>query len=252
MSETPKDLEETVRVALQAAEAANDAATDIGQIRAEYQDAADRLTNMRQNFSRLAIGLIVGSLFAVVMGGLVFFRTLGEMRTSNATQVEALKVFAETVKDLKSSIDDVQDVSITLSEIAQQQVASISTIDSKMLEIETAIGAKIANLGSQTQSLEPQIKTIIQAEFSDSLDMMRNDMLESVSDLQLALSKMIAASFEQTVKMQEAQVVARPAPAAVSKKTARATAKRSVKKPARKSRPKKAAPKPPANPFKFP
>jgi hypothetical protein len=100
MSATPTDLENSIQLALEAAAAANDSAEDVARLSADTQAAAARLDDFARVMKPVMMGVVAGAVLAIGLGGLVYLRTLSDMRAATATQTEALTVFSKSVADL--------------------------------------------------------------------------------------------------------------------------------------------------------
>jgi hypothetical protein len=232
MSATPTDLENSIQLALEAAAAANDSAEDVARLSADTQAAAARLDDFARVMKPVMMGVVAGAVLAIGLGGLVYLRTLSDMRAATATQTEALTVFSKSVADLQAQLDTLDGVTETLAAIEPAQAAGFEAVqavlEAKFTELQT--GLTEAAPDEAGPATTPQMLRSLSERMQASHAETRADFAAGLSDLQLALTRMLAD---------------RP----VVQKTQSAEAAPGKPAPVRRARP---APRPEPNPFSFP
>lgn len=239
MSTTPADLENSLQLAIEAAAAANDAANDVATLSSETQAAADRLDKFAQVMKPLMLGLIAGAVLAIALGGLVYFRTLSEMRLATATQTEALALFSTSVGDLREQVGSLETLGETLATLQTEQDAGFTQLEAT-LQTALETPAPVAQTeGEGPDPLDPQMLRGLSDTVEQNHQQTRDAVIQGLSDLQLAVSRMIA---------DHASAAPTPPPRAAPKPASSAKS-REAPKPTVKQAP-KARPAP--NPFTFP
>lgn len=232
MSATPTDLENSIQLALEAAAAANDSAEDVARLSADTQAAADRLDGFAKVMKPVMMGVVAGAVLAIGLGGLVYLRTLSDMRTATATQTEALTLFSKSVADLQAQLDAFNAAIETLAALGPAQAAGFddlrATLEAQFTEMQ--IGLSDAASDEANPATTPQMLRSLSQSMQESHVETRADFAAGLSDLQLALTRMLAD---------------RP----VVQKTQSTAAAPSKPAPVRRARP---APRPEPNPFSFP
>jgi len=142
-------VDDTIRLALEAANAANDAAAEIETIKSDAAIAAEKTDVFRKRITTDVFGALGGAAVAMTLSSLVYFRTISEMRKANATQIEALALFAESVDKLNDNLDSVQALSGGI-------LASTETISPMSQEMVTTVEAARTNLMNDLQSFAEQ------------------------------------------------------------------------------------------------
>lgn len=200
MSSSQKDLENSIQLALEAATAANDAADDVVHLSSETQAAADRLDGFAKVMKPAMIGVLAGAILAIGLGGLVYVRTLSDMRAATATQIEALTLFSGSVADLQAQLEALEGVNETLAALAPAQQTAFQELQAKLdgqfAELrnndadEDADGSQgLGNPASAAQMLR-SLSENVQTSHTET----RNAFTAGLSDLQLALTRMLADS----------------------------------------------------------
>ena len=228
MSTTPPtEIETSIQLALEAAAAANDAASDVATLSSDTKAAADRLDTFAQVMKPVMIGVVAGSVLAIAIGGLVYFRTLSEMRLATATQMEALALFSTSVDDLKAQIASMETLDETLATLQTDQQDAFAALEAT---VQTAMQSPEAETGalSDTEDASPLDQQMLRG-LSDTVaqnhQATRDAVTQGLSDLQLALSRMLADRPVAAAAPQAApRPVAKPAASPKPRPTARPAA----------------------------
>lgn len=235
MTASQADLDNSIQLALEAATAANDSAEDVARVASDTAAAADRLDRFAARLRPLMLGLIAGGVLAAGVGSLIYLRTLGEMRSTAATQMEALSVFTTSVKDLRAELEAIGDLDARLTAMETAQAEGAAALAAALDEGLAAL--QDAEAAGATPQLLRSIAETAQAEAQET----RDAFALGLSDLQLAMTKMLA-------DRAGAEAADAPAPA-----RARPQASTQTAPPRQATRPRpKAPPKPQPNPFSFP
>ena len=248
---TPQSLEDSIRLAIEAAEAANDVAAEISQMKGEYERAATRLERTRKNLVIIALGGFAAVATAVTFGALVYFQTLGDMQAANDTQLEALTMFSTSVQDLNGAVGEVDKIVMAYMENSDAQSMAAAQMDERMTAFETDMATQIEMLTDKAGQMQPQMATAIKMHMDEVAGGMLENVQLAMSDLQLAISKMLATEMATMAKMipEMAKTMA-PAPAKPAPTMSKPVATTTKKKTTTKRR--TTAPKPKPNPFSYP
>jgi len=120
MSEPVDETAESIRRALDAAEAANEAAQDIANLSAAHRAFAEAVMKGQRRNTLFATGAAAGAMVAIAMGGLVYFRSVADLRVAAAVQSEAAALLVEELTRMDGIGDVIE---------AQQETMRIETLD---------------------------------------------------------------------------------------------------------------------------
>lgn len=95
-----KSLEETSKVALDAADAAARAAEEIHNVKKEYDSVLKSNRSVLKHLSIALISSAVGLVLAIGLSSLVYFKSRAQFEKSDEMLLQAVAVFAENVDDL--------------------------------------------------------------------------------------------------------------------------------------------------------
>lgn len=240
--------EDAIARALAAAETALDATEEATRLadgtRKEIAALARKQTRA-QTVSMVSAGVAV---FAVVVGGLVFLRSVNDLRDTAATQAAANEVMVKNLLEFGKGVEELK-------------AASVSS-DTALAELKTNVAEELAKLTETAAAAQPDVAAAVSTGMQAGLDGLKADLLAANSELELSLTQTlttggavippelvplmtdIRAMLEKLDKAPPAAASAKPAaaaPAAAPAKPKSGTTKRPKAKPAEEP-----------NPFHFP
>ena len=169
MSTDYNAVQESIKIALDAADAATDVTAEYNKIRRDHKKLEDSMKQSQRFISIIFASSVAAAIAALVFAGLIYFRTLSELSTMTTTSREALIVFAENVDNMNSSLERLE-----VSLETQTELVSLN---------ETLIN----ELSSLKQTIADSNMTM-----AAKLDMTANALTTSNSSLAESLTKAIA------------------------------------------------------------
>ncbi len=236
---TDPDTPETIRLALEAAEAATEAATEAQGLRSTAETALARLDRSTGRVGPLLIGCLVGSAAVLGLGALFHLRAMADLRTATAAQIEALALFSTRVGTLDTHLAAVAGLTEQLGALETATASVLPGVEAGLAGAVETLMADAAARAEAAGNAQSQTTTALLDAIAASGTQTTEAVTASTSDLQLALSRMLAAGL--------------PAASAPQPEVNRAAAPAPAPRPARPqaaSRPTAAAPAP--NPFSYP
>lgn len=103
MTEDTDPVAEGLRRAIEAADAANDAAEDVARLGKAQKEFVDRVSKAQKRSSAMATGATIGAVVSLALAGLVYLRSVGDLHEAADLQAEAAKLIAEEVMALKEA-----------------------------------------------------------------------------------------------------------------------------------------------------
>lgn len=200
-----EEIKEAIRLALEAAEAANDSAAEAAHLRAQAEGATRALGDFAAKIRPVILGAAIGAGLTVVLGGLIYFRALGDLRDTTATNLEALALFAERVETLDARSAELAALTESLGAIGGAIEGQTATLGEAVAQAQSALAEAIAQSQSALSAQITAEAQAIQAAQSEAL-------IAGLSDLQLALSRMLADGLPNAAAPSSATARA-PAPA---------------------------------------
>ena len=244
-TETP-DTGEAIKIALASAETASDAASLAEKTSKKLSTKADWVD---RKLIPAGIGGLVAMTICAGLSGLVYFRTLSDLRTARDTHVEALHLFTQNVNRLNETVTIAEEMIASQTGERTELAQSLTSITDRMTLLEEQISgssqAISAALGDGAQGFSSQLAMTM----DPKVEVIRDDILAGLADLQVALSQKLSTVANQMMTTNAANQTR------VQKPPSTVTAQVTQPKPrpsTTRSTPRAAKPKPPTNPFSFP
>ena len=171
MSNKLKLVQEGVKLALDAADAAADVTAEFNKVKTQNLELVDRVTKFYKNSWIIAIFAIFSAFSAFGMSLFLYFGSVSELETLSKTNRQALVVFAENVENVNKTITEAKGVFDRQVEIINANkemmvaIQSLSDEDKKSRESLDALITTNAQSILQTQikvqkELEAALKTL--------------------------------------------------------------------------------------------
>ncbi|MBT6414759.1 hypothetical protein [Candidatus Puniceispirillum sp.] len=218
MSSEYNAVQESIKIALDAADAATDVSSEFNKIKRENKKLEGSIKMIHRYTAIIFASSMVAAVAALIFASLIYFRTLSDLTTMTTTSREALVVFAENVDTMNSSLDklkvsleaqqelvslnktliaDLDTLRTTIIDSNREVIASMRDSNEKMSadndKLAKAITNGIANeMGSQTSKITKQMAQLAKSNEGamDSLarSMASNEVLSQVSANQAMLA----------------------------------------------------------------
>ena len=271
-----KALEETSKVALDAADAATRAAEEIHSVKKEYEGLLKSTRGVLRGLSIALVSDAVGLLVAVGASALVYYKSRAQFEKSDEMLLQAVAVFAENVDELTLAQTNLNTLIETQNDLRNEIGLARKSLDTVPAEIDKTLAtllpkisnavdaSKVAIEESVTASTElamadlsqkftvvfdevKAISVLLEQAISDATSSTEVNTTESneniatsayeLANVQSDLEQIILLQKELSAKITLLQDISKPRNKVVTKRTTNTTKKQSSK---------------PANPLKFP
>ena len=271
-----KALEETSKVALDAADAATRAAEEIHGVKKEYEGLLKSNRGVLRGLSIALVSTAVGLLIAVGASALVYYKSRAQFEKSDEMLLQAVAVFAENVDELTLAQTNLNTLIETQNDLRNEISLARKSLDTVPAEIDKTLAtllpkisnavdaSKVAIEESVTASTElamadlsqkftvvfdevKAISVLLEQAISDATSSTEVNTTESnentatsayeLANVQSDLEQIILLQKELSAKITLLQDISKPRNKVVTKRTTNTTKKQSTK---------------PANPLKFP
>lgn len=271
-----KALEETSKVALDAADAATRAAEEIHGVKKEYEGLLRANRGVLRGLSIALVSAAVGLLVAVGASALVYYKSRAQFEKSDEMLLQAVAVFAENVDELTLAQTNLNTLIETQNDLRNEIGLARKSLDTVPAEIDKTLAtllpkisnavdaSKVAIEESVTASTElamadlsqkftvvfdevKEISVLLEQAISAATSSTEVNTTESnentstsayeLANVQSDLEQIILLQKELSAKITLLQDISKPRNKVVTKRTTNTTKKQSTK---------------PANPLKFP
>ena len=210
-------VQESIKIALDAADAATDVTAEYKRIKNEYIKTEQKMKEIHKYTTIIFSSSIATAVIAIILTGLLYFKSLSELEEMTGTSREALVVFAENVENVNKAVENMnsslarhtdllnasEEVKIKMSELSEailnndkklminlsKEIANLSSILSDSLKDETQkIGKSIQESNIVTSSkINKEINKIIETSKKNNNTKLLKELSNSTSSLYAAL-----------------------------------------------------------------
>ena len=167
MTTGPDQITEAIKRALDAAEAANFAAEDIARISAAHRSFADGVARGQKRSAALAAGAALGALVGLGLGGLIWFRSVADLREAGEVQATAAELLVEQVTRFDAMLD--------------QAEAREAAVKDALGALTDQVSSDLAKLGREQKPMEAQVATAIRDGVAQDLVAAKDEVLAALA-----------------------------------------------------------------------
>ncbi|MBH43523.1 MAG: hypothetical protein CMP25_01900 [Rickettsiales bacterium] len=156
-------MQESIKIALDAADAATDVTSEYKRMKNEYIKAEQKVKEIHKYTTIIFSASIGTAIVAILLTGVLYFKSLSELEEMTNTSREALVVFAENVESVNSAVDNMNrslekhsDLVNTNTEIKDKLSELTTAIEKNDKNLMVSLSKEIANL---SKSVSNSIKT---------------------------------------------------------------------------------------------
>ena len=106
MNQQINAVQESIKIALDAADAATDVTSEYKRIKNEYMKAEQKVKEIHKYTTIVFSSSIATAVIAIILTGLLYFKSLSELEDMTSTSREALVVFAENVENVNKAVEN--------------------------------------------------------------------------------------------------------------------------------------------------
>ncbi len=197
MSTDYNAVQESIKIALDAADAATDVTAEYNKIRRDHKKLENSMNQSQRFIFIIFASSVAAAIAALVFAGLIYFRTLAELTTMTTTSREALIVFAENVDNMNSSLErleaslETQTELVSLNKTLIDELGSLKQViaDSNISmtsKLESTANALTKSNGSLAESLTKAIANELNSQnrkMLGQLQKIENLTIDSMSQL---------------------------------------------------------------------
>lgn len=190
-----KALEETSKVALDAADAATRAAEEIHSVKKEYEGILNANRGVLRGLSIALVSSAIGLLVAVGASALVYYKSRAQFEKSDEMLLQAVALFAENVDELTLAQSNLNTLIETQNDLRNEiglARKSLDTIPGEIDETLTTILPKVSNAVDASQTAIEEAVTarteLAMADLSQKFSIVFNEVEAISSSLEQAIS----------------------------------------------------------------
>ena len=199
MSTEYNAVQESMKIALDAEDAATDVTSEYNKTKREHKKLEASVKSVHRFSIIIFASSMVAAVAALMFAGMIYFRTMSELSTMTTTSREALVVFAENVEGVNDALDkmkvalDTQKTLVGQNETLINELVGLRDIISRSNEtMMTGMESTSSSIANSNNQMASSITTGI----ANELGAQTNRMVKELNEL----SKTNAKSLETMTK----------------------------------------------------
>jgi len=146
-----KDLENGIKVALDAADTASGVTEEFNNVREQFEVVNIQAKRIYQSVLIIFVSAIVAAIISIGAGLLMYYKALGTLRTNSNMAIESLAIFTENVAKLDKSI-----------QLIESNTENQELIKSTLVDLEAAAKQSIDDITGAEVKYSKAVKLTIQ------------------------------------------------------------------------------------------
>ena len=199
MSTEYNAVQESIKIALDAADAATDVTSEYNKTKREHKKLEASVKSVHRFSIIIFASSMVAAVAALLFAGMIYFRTMSELSTMTTTSREALVVFAENVEGVNDALEKMRGALDTQKTLVGQNETLINELVGLRDIISRSNETMMTGMESTTSpiaSSNDQMASSITAGIANELGAQTNRMVKELNDL----SKTNAKALDQMTK----------------------------------------------------
>ena len=152
-------VQESIKLALDAADAATDVTSEYNKIKSENKKLEASVKQIHK-FTTIIFGVsILAAIIGLSLTALIYSRTMNELTAMTSTSREALVVFAENVEGVKTALQDLEKGIDEQAKILETNNAIVESINNLDKNVTTTNNLLVSELTKLTESFSVSFKS---------------------------------------------------------------------------------------------
>jgi hypothetical protein len=195
MNDKVDAVQESIKLALDAADAATDVTSEYNTVRKQHKNLEDKVKQIHKYTTVVFVSSIVSGIFVVIVSAFLFMQGSSKLDTMTETSREALVVFAENVDSVNKSLESLNKAINKQDEFLAINKKVITTMNKMEKKITESNKLTAAELRTISNSLVSELDT-----FSKNSVKNNNELKKTLSNFALQSSKVLKKSMESMSK----------------------------------------------------
>ena len=194
MSSELNSVQESIKLALDAADAATDVTSEYSQVKREHKKLEQKVSQIHRYTNMTFVTAMVTAIFCLGFTALLYFKTINEQKMMSSTNLEGIKVFSENIQELNNVLVELNGALAQQSELVALNRESSEKMTEMMALIDASSTAMMeemkASTGAMVAANEKLAKSISEEVVSEALGQ-TNQLAVNLAGLEASISKSI-------------------------------------------------------------
>ena len=187
MTMRPKDIQDSVKLALDAADAATDVTAEFSKIKNSNKSLEENVKKIHRATTIIFFSAVTGMLVASVFAALIYFRTMSDLKSITTTSREALVVFAENVNQVNNTLNSLETALKTQESLVAQNnqlIVELQTLNEGITLTRDSIVASMKTTTDAVQASNKSMTNTVSKSISTELDSQNKKLLAQIKSME--------------------------------------------------------------------
>ena len=165
MSVDTSAVHESIKLALDAADAATDVTTEYNRVKRDHRNLEVSVKQIHR-YTTIIFSVSIGTaILAILLTSLLYFRSLSELSVMTTTSKEALVVFAENVDRVNGSLSQLEGAlqkQTELLDVNRQLINSLASLESIVTDANDQMVVELRALTTEMGDSTQQVSDLVQ------------------------------------------------------------------------------------------
>ena len=164
MSVDTSAVHESIKLALDAADAATDVTTEYNRVKRDHRNLEASVKQIHR-YTTIIFSVSIGTaILAILLTSLLYFRSLSDLSVMTTTSKEALVVFAENVENVNSSLSELEGAlqkQTELLDVNRQLIKSMEGLQTIVTDSNDQMVVELRALTQEMSSSTEQVSELV-------------------------------------------------------------------------------------------
>jgi len=195
MSSELNSVQESIKLALDAADAATDVTSEYSQVKREHKKLEQKVSNIHRYTTMTFVTAMVTAIVCLVFSATLYFQTISQLKAMSDTNLEGVVVFSENIQELNGVLEELNSALAQQAELVALNRESSEKMTEMMALIASSSTAMMDEMKASTSAMvsanEKLAKSISEEVVSEALGQ-TNQLAVNLASLEASISGSIA------------------------------------------------------------
>jgi len=195
MSSELNSVQESIKLALDAADAATDVTSEYSQVKREHKKLEQKVSNIHRYTTMTFVTAMVTAVICLVFSATLYFQTISQLKAMSDTNLEGVVVFSENIQELNGVLEELNSALAQQAELVALNRESSEKMTEMMALISSSSTAMMDEMKASTSAMvsanEKLAKSISEEVVSEALGQ-TNQLAVNLASLEASISGSIA------------------------------------------------------------
>ena len=192
MSVDNSAVHESIKLALDAADAATDVTTEYNRVKRDHRNLEASVKQIHR-YTTIIFSVSIGTaILAILLTSLLYFRSLSDLSVMTTTSKEALVVFAENVENVNSSLSELEGALQKQTELLDVNRQLIKSMEGLQTIVTDSNDQMVVELSALTQEMSESTQQVS--------ELVKGSSQSQIKSINLEIKKQLSGASNKTIE----------------------------------------------------